>query len=458
MSPPSRPVYPVAVLGAGITGLTAAWHLQRARIPVVVFEASARVGGVIGAVRSEGWLHETGPNSLLEGSVAVSDLIAATGLSGRRLYAAPAAKNRYIVRGGALVAMPGSPGAFLGTRLFSWRAKLNLLGEPFRGRPAAGREESVEEFVRRRLGREFLDYAVDPLVGGIYAGDPGRLSVRHAFPKLYALEREHGSLIRGAIRRRDTSGGPRGRILSFPDGLEELPRALARPLGAALRRNCAVQTVRRRALHWEIFSEDAGESRAEKFSAVISALPPDALARVRFEAVPAARRLADLPAMEQSPVVSVFAGFRRGDVTHSLDGFGLLVPWVEKRRILGTLFSSTLFPGRAPEGHVALTTFVGGARQPELAQLGDDALLFLVRNELEGLLGISDAPVWTHVCRWPRAIPQYTMEFGAREAAYAAIEAEAPGLFIGGNGRDGISLSYCVESGRRLAAAAAGFG
>lgn len=452
--PPFPAPLPVAVLGAGLTGLTAAWHLRRAGVPVVVFEASGRPGGVIGAVREDGWLHETGPNSLLDGSAVVAELLAQTGLGERRLYAAPAAKNRYIIRGGRLVTMPGSPGTFLATRLFSWRAKLGLLGEPFRGRAPADREETVAEFVRRRLGGEFLDYAVDPLVGGIYAGDPGRLSVRHAFPKLHALEREHGSLIRGAIRRRDTSGGPRGRILSFPDGLEEMPRALAAPLGPALRLGTAVRSVRRRDGQWELATGADGSETWERFSAVICALPPDALARIRLETGPAAGRLAALPAMEQSPVVSVFTGFRRGDVAHPLDGFGLLAPSVERREILGTLFSSTLFPGRAPAGHVALTTFVGGARQPELTQLDDGEVLRRVRRELGDLLGVRGEPVWTHLQRWPHAIPQYTMEFGARAAAYAAVEAEAPGLFIGGNGRDGISLSYCLESGRRLAEAA----
>ncbi len=453
---PLPPRLPVAVLGAGLTGLTAAWHLQRAGVPVIVFEASNHVGGVIGAVRADGWLHETGPNSLLEGSAAAADLIAAVGLGPHRVYAAPAAKNRYIVRGGRLVAMPTSPASFLATRLFSWRAKLGLLGEPFRGRGPAGREESLEDFVVRRLGREFLDYAVDPLVGGIYAGDPARLSVRYAFPKLYALERDHGSLIRGALSRREASGGPGGRILTFADGLEELPRALARPLGAALRLGCAVDTVRRSAGQWEVRPAGRVGPEGEKFSAVVCALPPDALARVHFEDLPAARRLAALPPMEQSPIVSVFTGFRRDEVAHPLDGFGLLAPAVEKRDILGVLFSSTLFPGRAPAGHVALTTFVGGARQPALTGLDDENLLLLVRRELASLLGIRAAPVWTHLRRWPRTIPQYTLDFGPREAAYAAMEAEAPGLHIGGTGRDGISLSYCLESGARLAAAAGG--
>ena len=225
----------VAVLGGGLTGLTAAWHLRQAGFSPVVFEKSARVGGAIGAEQHDGWLHELGPNSLLEGSPEVATFIDEVGLGSRRIYASPAARQRYIVRRGRLVAMPTSPMGFVTTELFSWRAKLALLGEPWRSRGKAG-EESVADFVVRRLGREFLDYAINPFVGGVYAGDPAALSVRHAFPKLHAIEQEHGSLIRGAIKRRNTSGGPKGRMFSFPNGLAELPEALrARELAARVR-------------------------------------------------------------------------------------------------------------------------------------------------------------------------------------------------------------------------------
>lgn len=449
----ARGALPVAVLGGGITGLSAAWHLRRAGLPVVLFEAAARAGGAIGTEKRDGWLREAGPNSLLEGSKAVEELVEQVGIGKRRLYAAPEARNRYIVRRGRLVAMPASPAAFIATRLFSWKAKLRVLGEPFCGPCPPGRDETVSEFVLRRLGREFLDYAVDPLVGGIYAGDPARLSVRHAFPRLCALERNHGSLIRGAIRSRNATGGPRGRTFSFPDGLAELPQALAHSLGHSVRRRCLVRAVRRVAPDWEVSWESGGEMAAERFSAAVCALPSDALHALRFEGVAASEGLRALAPMEQPPVVSIFTGFRRGDVTHPLDGFGFLVPAAERRRILGTLFSSTLFPARAPEGCVALTSFVGGARQPELAGLGDEELLLVVRAELESLLGAGAAPEWAELRRWPRAIPQYTLGFGDREKAYAAMEADAPGLFIGGNCRDGISLSQCIESGKRLAAA-----
>jgi len=444
------------VLGAGATGLTAAWHLRRAGIPAVVLEASSRCGGAIETVREGGWLHESGPNTLLEGPGEASDLVEALGLGPRRLYAAQAAKHRYVLKGGRLVPMPASPGRFLGTRLFSWRAKLGLAGEVLRPRGRSAGDETVADFTVRRLGREFLDYAVDPFVGGVYAGDPARLSVRHAFPKLFALEREHGSLIRGAIRLRNASGGPRGRILSFPEGLEELPRALAAQLGDSLRLGARVLALERAGPGWRVAFERSGETRLEAFSAVICALPADGLARLRLDGFAAPGAFSPLSEIEHPPVASVFTGFRREDVTHPLDGFGVLVPRAEGRNILGTLFSSSLFPGRAPAGHVALTTFVGGTRQPALARLDDDALMSLVQAELAALLGVRAAPVFVRVRRHPRAIPQYEVGFDRFQSIYSDAEASAPGLYIGGNCRDGVALSACIASGRRLALAAAG--
>ena len=448
------PLAPVAVIGGGITGLTAAWHLRQHGVPVVVLEAGANPGGVIGSVRDGGWLHETGPNTLFENSPETTALLDGLHLQDRRLVASPAAGKRYVVRNGRPVALPATPLQFLASPLLSWPAKLGLLKEPFIRRAPLDRDESVAEFVTRRLGPEFLDYIVNPFVAGVYAGDPASLSVRHAFPKLHALEQEHGSMIRGSIKRRNASAGPRGSMLSFPDGLVELPRALARSLGADLRLNHAVTFVRRTGSGWLVGWTHAGQAVEQSFSAVICALSPDALTHVLFEGVPSAGRLAALRSIPQPPVASVFLGFRREDVAHPLDGFGLLTPAVEKRRILGTLFSSSLFPGRAPDGHVALTTFVGGVRQPELARADDAELLASVQGELADLLGVRGAPVYTRIQRWPRAIAQYVVGFQQFKDACLAVESASPGLFLGGTCRDGVSLSHCILAGQRLATVA----
>lgn len=452
-STPSTPR--VAVIGAGITGLTAAWKLRQAGLEPIVLEAGQRVGGVIGSHREGGWLHELGPNSLLETSPDVAEFVEAVGLGERRVYGSPEANKRYIVRGGRPVALPGSALGFLRTPLFSWRAKLALLGEPFRAKAPADAEESVADFVLRRLGRDFLDYAINPFVGGVYAGDPRKLSVREGFPKLHALEQEHGSLLRGALAKRNTSGGPKGRMFSFVEGLAELPEAIARSLGEAVWLGARARKIRPHGRGWTLEVERDGILRHEHVAAVVCAVPADALAALPIENAARPEGLGGLREIEHPPVVSVFSGYRRADVAHPLDGFGVLVPEVERGRMLGTLFSSSLFPGRAPEGHVALTSFVGGTRQPELARLPEAELRAVVHEELRKLLGVRGEAVYVHLQRWPRAIPQYTLGYERFKAAIDAFEAGAPGLFIGGNARDGIALGNCLASGRRVAAAAA---
>ena len=441
----------VAVIGGGVTGLTAATELRRSGVEVTVFEGAARPGGVVAAEREDGWLRELGPNSLLEGTTEIAEFIDGLGLGPRRLYASPEAKRRYIVRGGRPVALPASPLGFVTTPLFSARAKLRLLGEPWRPRGRTDAEETVADFVTRRLGPEFLDYAINPFVAGVYAGDPRRLSVRQAFPKLFAIEQEHGSLIRGALAHRNTSGGPKGRIFSFPEGLGEIATAAAARLGGALRLNHRVQTVVRANGGWRLGISAEGREETAEFNAVVCALPADALAALPFAGVPEAAGLATLREIAHPPVVSVFAGYRREQVAHALDGFGLLMPEVERGRILGTLFSSTLFPGRAPEGHVALTTFIGGMRAPDLATRDDEALRALVAEELGRLLGVRGEPVVFRLQRWPRAIPQYAPGYARFKEAMATAERGAPGLFLGGNSRDGISLANCIGAGCRLA-------
>jgi oxygen-dependent protoporphyrinogen oxidase len=442
---------PVVILGGGVSGLCTAWQLHRQGIPVVVLEANAVPGGVIRSVREGQWLRETGPNTLFESTPQIRAFVQDLGLEDRRLEAAPSAQRRYVVRGGRTVALPATPLQFAASPLLSWPAKLRLLGEPFRARAPRESEESVAQFVTRRLGPEFLDYIVNPFVAGIYAGDPAELSVRQAFPKLHTLEQEHGSMVRGSLARRNASGGPKGAMISFPDGLAEIPLALAHALGADLRLEHRVTALTRGSAGWRVSYEHRGERGELAASAVICTLPPEKLADLGWADAPIAAALGELRAVHQPPVASVFLGFKREDVAHPLDGFGMLTPAIEQRKILGTLFSSTLFPGRAPAGHVALTTFVGGVRQPDYAQLPDAELLALVQGEMAALLGTRGGPVFARVQRWPRAIPQYAVGFQRFKDACRRAEQSAPGLFIGGTACDGVSLANCIAAGERLA-------
>ena len=449
-----------AVVGAGISGLAIAFHLQRSGYAVRVLEAATRAGGVIGTLRRDGVLYETGPNSTLDTAPLIGQLLDAAGIGAERLDAAAAAAKRYVVRGGRLVPLPGSPGAFLATPLFSLGAKLALAREPFIAPAPPDREETVAAFVRRRLGAEFLDYAIEPFVAGIYAGDPEQLSLKAAFPRLHALEQRYRSLIRGQIlgARERARAGEKAKnaasSFSFRNGMQTLPEALARQL-RGLEPGVRVERLSRGDDGaFMVAGERGGERRAVRARAVVLAGPADVAAGLARALAPAAAQALD--AIPYSPVAVVASVYRRADVLHALDGFGFLAPRREGRAILGTLFSSSMFEGRAPANAVLLTTFVGGARNPPLARASPDEIAAAVERELAALLGAA-SPQWRHVVPWARAIPQYTLGHLGRIAALEQAEAGVPGLFFRSNYRGGVSVGDCLKSAAAGAAAVGAF-
>ena len=445
----------IAVVGGGVTGLTAAWRLHARGHRVAVFEQSDHPGGAVGTTARDGWLVEHGPNSLME-SGPLDDLVEGLGLQRERQYAAPAAKNRYLVRGGRLVPVPMGPLALVSTPLFSARTKLRLLAEPFHRARVSAPDASLAALVRDHFGQEIVDYAINPMVDGIYAGDPERLSTKHAFPRLWETAGTHGSMIRGQIAamkaRRARGEKSVARIVSFARGLHTLPDALAAalPPGSLRTRTTVVGLTPGRP--WKLASRCDGLTAADEFDAVVLAVPAATLALLPI-GPDGDRPLAALDQVEYPPVTSLFFGFRREQVAHPLDGFGALVPAVEGRSVLGVLFSSTLFPERAPAGHVALTVYVGGTRQPDLARLAPEALRPRVLADLGGLLGVQGDPVFSHTTFWPHAIPQYNLGYERFLEAIFRTEDQHAGLFIGGHVRDGISLANCIAAGNRLAEA-----
>ena len=345
----------VAIVGGGIAGLTAAYRLKQRGVRVVAYEAGERVGGAIWTRRSDGYLAELGPNSLSAPSPAVRALIAELGLEPSLVAASPAAKKRYVVRKNRLLPLPMSPQDFLTTRLLSNGAKLAVFGEPLVDTGDSPVEESIATFVRRRFNQEIVDYVANPFVAGIYAGDPEQLSVRHALPKLYGLERTHGSIIKAfggmmRARKRDadaTATAMAGGIVSFRAGLQELPDALARELHAEIRLKAPVTQLRSGPRGWTV---GAAFQQAELYDAVVYAAPAHCVDEIDLD-FPAGDRVGTLASIGHPPVAVLVLGFRREDVAHPLDGFGFLVPEVERRHVLGVLFSSTLFPDRAPDDH-----------------------------------------------------------------------------------------------------------
>jgi len=441
---------PVAIIGAGITGLTAAFCLKREGIPATVYEAGARAGGVIQSVCRDGFLAESGPNTLLETAPEIAQLIRDLNLESRRRYTDPNAEARFVVRDKRPVAMPSSPPGIFVSPLLSLEAKLALLREPFVPPRRDGQEESVAEFVTRRLNREFLERLIDALVAGIYAGDTSKLSVQHAFPRLAQLETKYGSLIKGQIKgareRKKTGQVARDHApkFSFDDGLQVLTNTLAAQVEVKF--NTPITRLTKTGEGWRI-TTSAGEA---EHSAVVYCGTAFRLAELQI----LAGQPVDVSQFSEicyPPVASVVLGFRREDVAHPCQGFGMLIPKIEGFKILGTIFSSALFPNRAPAGHVLLSSYIGGERQPELAALPPDELVKITCDDLAVLLGVKGRPVFQHTALYPRAIPQYNVGYGKFKDRMNEIESSAHGLFFAGHFRDGVSLGDSIVSGNNVA-------
>jgi oxygen-dependent protoporphyrinogen oxidase len=451
----------VVIIGAGISGLTAAWRLRKLGVDVIVLEKQGEAGGTMRTLLDGDWMIESGPNSALETTPYFKQIFEELGISESMRYANNAAEKRYIMRDGNLHALPMSPGAFLSTNLWTLRGKLRLLKEPFVGR--ADKEETIAEFVERRLGREFLDYAINPFVAGVYAGNPEHLSVRSAFPKLYALEEKYGGLIKGMIKgrrerkKRAEKAKDRARMFSFDKGMGVFPAAIAAHLGDAIKYNCTVdplaipQSSNGNGRRWAVTYTQNGTNHTLQADAVVLSTPAHSAAKL-IQHVSAS--LAEtLDRIYYPPVIEVFLGYRRDQIGIPLDGFGYLIPAIERRKILGTIWSSVLFEGRAPDGHVALTTFLGGSRQPELTRQTDDEARASVHTEIANIMKVKGDPVFARVNRWERAIPQYNLGYGKTIDAIVQCEQNHPGLFLCSNFRGGIAVGDCVMSAERTAEA-----
>jgi oxygen-dependent protoporphyrinogen oxidase len=414
-----------------------------------VYEAGDRIGGSIKSERRDDYLAELGPTSMAAPSASAAGLLSDLGLDASRVTASPAARNRYIVRRGRLVRLPMSPAELLTSRLLSNVAKLAIFGEPLVEPGDSPLEESVAAFVRRRFNQEVLDYVVNPFIAGIFAGDPEQLSVRHAVPKLHALERTHGSVMKALMQmmkaRREAPMPP---VISFRGGLQEIPDALGRELHSEVRLRSPVTQLRAGPRGWTV---GAAFQTPELFDAVVYAAPAYSLDEIDLD-LAAAERLSTLSSILHPPVAVLALGFRRDQVTHPLDGFGFLTPEVERRRVLGVIFSSSLFPERAPAGHVMLTAFVGGTRDPDFVQADPQTLTARVLDDLRPLLGTRAEPTFRAVQVWPKAIPQYVLGYGRFKEIADDVERRNPGLVLAGTYRSGVSLGDAIASGEQAAA------
>ena len=413
---------------------------------VEILESASRPGGTIGSEAKSGAVHEWGPNGWLAGDTATDRLTERLGLGGELLAADPVSARRYVVLDDDLVEIPASALAFVRSPLLSAKGKIRLLAEPFIGRPGPAADESVAEFGRRRLGMEAVEHILDPILTGIYAGDVDRTSMAAAFPTVRALERDHGSLLRGAMARRRKAETGAKRLVSLRGGMGDLVSALADAMGNRLKLDTTVRSIAPlRSGGFRIASE-SGPDRTADF--VVAAVPAHVLADLCADFLPGASGAAR--EISYAPAAVIETVHRREGVRHSLDGFGFLCSRKSGRSILGTIWASSVFPGhRAPDGHVTLRTLVGGTRRPDL--VGSPDVVDTVLAELDDLLGLSEAPRRTFIRRWSRAIPQYEVGHLERIRVIDDDVASVPGFCVIGNAFRGVSVNDCTAAAEQTA-------
>jgi protoporphyrinogen/coproporphyrinogen III oxidase len=440
----------VIVIGAGISGLACAYRLKRLGLPVILLEASARVGGLIGSAQKDGFLFESGPQSF-QGTEPLLELIREVGIEGELQRADPRAP-RFIYLRGKLQKIPMTPQALMASSLLGLKSRAKIVSEPFKRTKPPTKEESVADFVRRKFGHEILEYLVAPFVSGVYAGDPEKLSLKAAFPSLEEWEREYGSVLRGAMKsrpEREKRSGPPP-LCSFKDGVGSLANAIAERLGMSVRLGAKVTSVARSA-NYQVCVQCDGRNEMMEAAAVVVSTPAYTAGHIAAQV--SSPLMHTLSGVAYAPVAVVACGYYDRQIAEKLDGFGYLVPRSEKVRTLGTVWNSSLFAGRAPAGSVAITSFIGGATDPKIVEHSDDEIAAIVQDENARILQISGSPVASAVWKYPKALPQYNLGHGHVVEAIRDGERANPGLFFCGNYLEGPSLGKCVETANQTALA-----
>ena len=455
----------VVVVGGGISGLAAAFHLRElsaARgipLEVIVLEGGARAGGALHTIARDGFVLEAGADSFITDKTDALDLAGRLGLEAELVGTLEAHRRAFVVRDGKLVEVPrgfsllapSSIMAILGSPLFTIPGKLRILFEPMVGARRENGDETLAAFIRRRFGTEALDRLVQPLAGGIYVGDPERLSMQACFARFVAMEREYGSLTRALKTvQRNPAGGASGvrwnLFLSFRAGMAAIVRALELSLGESIRLGAEVAEISRRASGWTVTLRNGDSIEA---AGVICAAPAYAAARLLKASLPALSRA--LAEIEYASSATVNLAFDAAVARGLPDGFGAVIPAIERRQIIAVSFSSLKFLNRAPSGKFLMRAFVGGALNPEMMRLETGAMVDVMREELRDLFGITSAPLFTHVWRWLDSMPQYTLGHLERVAKIEGLAAEPAGFALAGAAYRGVGIPDCVRSGKLAA-------
>jgi len=444
----------IIIAGAGLTGLTIAYYLKKAGFKIKVIEKDLRPGGVIRTQEENGFTYEMGPNTGVLGSPEAVSLFMELSDKCELIKARKASSKRYILKNGKWRALPSGILPGIVTPLFSFRDKLRITGEPFR-RPGSDPQETVASLVRRRLGDTILGFAVDPFISGIYAGDPEMLVTKYALPKLYALEQNYGSFIKGAVAKArqpksELEKKVTREIFSFRGGMEMLIRALTDNIGSEnIITGAEALNSERKGNGFEIkFTSRSGNP--ERMNADIFIITSGANGIQSMIPFVPENELLPLTRIRYAPVVQVAAGYTKWEGM-KLDAFGGLIPSSEQKELLGVLFPSSIFEERAPEGGALLSIFLGGIKKQEIYDYDDNKIKDIVIYEMEKLFNQKQQPDLLRIFRYPYAIPQYEGDSGERLLAISKIENKIKGLIIAGNVRDGIGIADRIRQGAEVA-------
>ena len=450
-------MYDAVIVGAGISGLSLAYYLRQAGLETKVVEQSLHAGGVIRSEKRDGFLIEHGPNSTL-GKEAFLEIVSGLRLQEELLAPAAAAKKRYLAlqeRNGrqVIAAAPESFSAAVKTPFLTTRGKLRVLLEPLIRKTDAA-DESVYSFMVRRVGKELTEAVVAPVLGGIWAADIEALSTRSALPLIWSFEQGHGSIVRGGVqwlKARKGTKTPRAKLATFRDGLEVLPRALAQHLGDGLLRGREVLRIEPGESKIDVYcrgGDDGGEFRLTARRVVLAAPASRSASLIKPFAPPLADALSSIP---YAPIGLLHLAFPVEQVKHSLDGFGFLVPPRLNCALLGAIFSSSLFPERAPSGYHVLTCFCGGASRPELANVEDDEICARVAAETARFIGAQTPAEVLDRTYWKAAIPNYPLGHFQLQLAAAEFTKTCPQIVFLGPWDRSIGVSDRCTEARKLA-------
>ncbi|PLX99115.1 MAG: protoporphyrinogen oxidase [Desulfuromonas sp.] len=461
----------IAIIGGGISGLATAYAVEQlaasrgVTLETILIEKEDRTGGKIWSIQEEGYLCEWGPNGFLDNKPMTLELCDRLGIRDQLARSDDNARKRFIYSGAELHRLPENGPSFFKSNLMTWPGKFRIAKELFVPKRTEESDETLAEFGRRRLGPEALDKLIAPMVSGIFAGNPETMSLKSCFPRIYQLEQEYGGLLRAMMKLAKqkkaerkagkqvaSAAGPGGTLTSFVKGIQELTDSTTTAIKGEVKRGSAAVAIKKVDGGYEIALESGAKVDAD---VVVTAVPAYHLAQMIGEMSVVLSDI--LKAILYAPMNVVCFGYEREKIEHDLNGFGYLIPKKEGCSILGTLWDSSIFPNRAPEGHVLLRSMMGGATNPAAIDLSDNHVQEYVQADLREIMGIDAMPDFVRIFRHRNAIPQYTTGHGQRLLALEEGFHKFPGFFITGNAFFGIGLNDCVQASNRTAEKVVGF-